>query len=447
MEIEGLKSIRLATVRRYSWLVLAVALLIGVIAVFRGDFAAAAPRQQMTARSASLAPPVSGPSRWIAAWAASPQAASPRGRFATGFENQTVRNVVFSSIGGSMVRVRLTNAFGAAPLAIGRATVGISTRNGGLAPGTARFVTFAGRPSVSIPPGAEALSDPVRLTVRPMQSLSVSAFLPGPTGPPTMHGVARQTNYVAFGDHAPDSTGFAFTTRTQAWYLLDDVDVLAPARVRGTIVAIGDSITDGVGSSSDANARWPNFLARRLQARRGKTLNVVDEGIGGNRVLNNSRCCGVNAVARFGQDVLARPGVKAVIMLEGVNDIGFSESRGRLTAPHRNVSAAQIIAGYEQIIAQAHADGLAIFGATLTPFRGARYWSPNGEAKRDTINHWILTSGAFDGVIDFARALADPEHPQSLARRYDSGDHLHPDDAGYRAMAAAIDLGALLRVR
>jgi lysophospholipase L1-like esterase len=364
----------------------------------------------------------------------------------TGFDNQTVRNVLFSSIGGSMVRVRFTNAYGAAPLQIGHATVAIHARGPRVASGTTRVLTFAGHQSVTIPPGAEALSDPVRLTVRAMQELAVSEFLPRPTGPPTEHGGAQQFNYVASGDHAADSgRGGAFKTRMLAWYLVDDVDVVAPARETGTIVAIGDSITDGVGSTVGANARWPNDLARRLQSQSGNTLNVIDEGIGGNRVLNDAPCCGVNAVARFGPDALAHAGVQAVILLEGVNDIGFSQSIGWLTAPHSNVSAAQIIAGYSQMIAQAHTGGIPIFGATLTPFRGARYWTPSGEAKREEVNHWILTSGAFDGVIDFARVVADPNHPDQLAHRYDSGDHLHPNDTGYRAMAAAINLGTLMR--
>jgi lysophospholipase L1-like esterase len=280
-----------------------------------------------------------------------------------------------------------------------------------------------------------------------MQELVVSEFLPRPTGPPTEHGTAQQFNYVASGDHTADSAGGAFTTRTLTWYLVDDVDALAPPRETGTIVAIGDSITDGVGSTVGANARWPNDLARRLESRPGRTLNVINEGIGGNRVLNDAPCCGVNAVARFGADALAHAGVKAMILLEGVNDIGFSESIGWLTAPHSNVSADQIIAGYAQMITQAHAAGAPIFGATLTPFRGARYWTPSGEAKRKEINHWILTSGEFDDVIDFAKAVADPDHPEQFAHRYDSGDHLHPNDAGYRAMAAAINLGVLLRPR
>jgi lysophospholipase L1-like esterase len=365
----------------------------------------------------------------------------------TGFENQTVRNVLFSSIGGSMVRVRFTNTYGAAPLQIAAASVAIHARGPRLVGGTTRALTFARQQSVTIPPGAEALSDPVRLTVRAMQELAVSEYVLRPTGPPTEHGAAQQFSYVASGDHTADFAAGAFKTRTLTWYLVDEVDVSAPPRETGTIVAIGDSITDGVGSTVGANARWPNDLTRRLLAQRGRTLNVINEGIGGNRVLNNAPCCGVNAVARFGPDALEHPGVKAVILLEGINDIGFSESIGWLTAPHSNVSAAQIIAGYAQMITEAHAAGVRIFGATLTPFHGARYWTPAGEAKREEINHWITSSGAFNGVIDFAKAVADPKHPEQLAHRYDCGDHLHPNDAGYRAMAAAINLGALMRAR
>src|SRR5438270_1432493 len=214
MEVEGLRTIRFARVRRYSWLVLAAALLIGVIAVFHGDFAAAAQRQQLTASGTPLTPRALGPGRWIAAWAASPQAASQRSQFVTGFENQTVRNVVFSTIGGAMVRIRFTNAFGAASLEIGRATVGIRAKGAGLVTASTRPLTFAGQASVLIPPGADAFSDPVRLTVRPMQDLAISAFLPRSTGPPTQHGGAEQINYVAAGDHAADPGAGAFSTRT-----------------------------------------------------------------------------------------------------------------------------------------------------------------------------------------------------------------------------------------
>lgn len=441
----GLKSIRHASVRKYAWLALGALLLVAIAAVVHGDFAAAASERTLRPETIRIAPPTRSPGRWIAAWAASPQAASPRSQFVTGFVNRTVRNILFSSIGGTKVRVRFTNAFGTTALEIGHATVAVHGKGAGAVPGTTRTLTFGGQSSIQIPPGADALSDPVALTVRAAQELAISIFLPRATGPPTEHAAAQQFNYVAAGDHAADPGVGAFTVHTETWYLIDDVDVIPASRERGTVVALGDSITDGVGSSVGANARWPNDLARRLQARSGGTLNIVDEGIGGNRVLNDSPCCGINAVARFGRDVLALPGVKAVILLEGVNDIGFSQSKGRLNAPHSDVSAAEIVSGYAQIIAQAHAAGLRIFGATLTPFRGARYWTPAGEAKREDVNHWIMTSGGFDGVIDFAKVLAERSNPEVMNPRYDSGDHLHPNDAGYRAMAAAINLAALLR--
>jgi lysophospholipase L1-like esterase len=223
--------------------------------------------------------------------------------------------------------------------------------------------------------------------------------------------------------------------------------VLDSRRTLGSVVALGDSITDGVGSGIGRNQRWPNYLAGRLNARTGDTLAVVDEGIGGNRVLNGSLCCGVSAVARFERDVGKQPGARDVILLEGINDINYSLNHGSLTAPHTDVSALQIVQGYERIIALAHTAGLRIFGATLTPFQGARYWTPAGEAKREAVNNWIRTSGAFDGVIDFAGAVADPADPNRLNPADDSGDHLHPNAAGYRAMAAAINLRALLSSR
>ena len=272
----------------------------------------------------------------------------------------------------------------------------------------------------------------------------MSLYLRAPSGPVTQHTQARQRNWVAAGGRTLDQSARAFFIPTQSWYLLSGVDVLAPRRDRGAVVALGDSITDGVGSPLDANARYPNDLARRFAARAGATLSVVDEGIGGNRVLDQTPCCGAGAVARFRRDVLGQPGVRDVILLEGINDIGQSQSRGPLTAPHTSVSALQIVEGYERIIAMAHAAGLRVFGATLTPFHGARYWTPAGEAKREAVNAWIRTSGAFDGVIDFAAAVAEPGDPQQLAPAFDSGDHLHPDAAGYRAMARAVDLAALL---
>jgi lysophospholipase L1-like esterase len=392
---------------------------------------------------ASAAPPPVA-TQWVGTWAASPQVATPGTLSATGFDDQTVRNIVFSSVGGATVRVRFTNTFGTQPLEIGRAAIGVELTGASIVAGTSRPLLFAGQSSIVIPPGAEALSDPVDLNVRPLQDLAVSIYLPQATGPATQHGDAQQINYVALGDHAPDTSAAAFTTQTQSWYFLDDVDVLVPRPNFGTVVALGDSITDGFQSTVNANTRWPNDLARRLDARKGITLSVVDEGISGNRVLNDSICCGVNALARFDRDVVDQAGAREVILLEGINDIGFSQLTSAVTAPHTDVSAQEIIAGYEQIIAQAHAAGLKIFGGTLTPFKGAAYWTPAGEVKREQVNTWIRTSGAFDGVIDFDAAVRDPSDPLVFNPAYDSGDHLHPTDAGYQAMANAINLAMLL---
>lgn len=446
----GLKSVGrvLLSHRRLSGLALVAVVLFGSGALVRGEFASTASgRPRHAVERIALTTPAPGPARWVAAWAASPQTASSRSQFVAGFEDRTIRNLLFNTLAGRRVRVRLTNAFGSRPLRIARATVAVQGSGAQLIPGTVRTLRFDGSHSVLIGPGDEIVSDPVNLNVPAMHRLAISVFVPGPTGPPTEHGEAKQVSYVAPGDHAADQSASAFRSQTQSWYLVDDLDVLTPVRTRGTVVALGDSITDGVGSTTGANASWPIDLARRLQARSGSTLNVVDEGIGGNRVLNDSPCCGTNAVARFDRDVVARTAAKAVILLEGVNDIGAVLSTGRLNAPHTNVSAAQIISGYRRIIAQAHAARLKIYGATITPFKGARYWSARGEAKRDAVNRWIRTFGAFDGVIDFARAVRDPHNPDALAHRYDSGDHLHPNDAGYRAMADAVNLRALLRTR
>ncbi len=387
--------------------------------------------------------PVPAGSHWITTWGASPQPATGGNLSRAGFRNATLREIVLTSAGGVRVRVRLTNAFGSAPLLVGLAAVAIDGSGPNTVPGTSRSLYFGGRRSVVIPPGGEATSDSVPVAVQPATRLAVSIFLPRPTGPATQHADAEQVNYVATGAHVLGAGG-PFKVRTRSWYFLDGVDVLGARRALGSVIALGDSITDGVGSPFDANARWPNDLARRFNALSGSTLAVVDEGIGGNRVLNNALCCGVNAVSRFEQDVRDQPGARDVILLEGINDIGYSQNRGPLTAPHTDVSALEIVEGYERIITLAHTAGLKIFGATLTPFQGARYWTPAGEAKREAVNNWIRTSGAFDGVIDFAAAVADPSDPERLNPAYDSGDHLHPNAAGYRAMAAAINLSALL---
>jgi lysophospholipase L1-like esterase len=385
-----------------------------------------------------------GARHWIASWAASPQAAIPGSWAVQGFDRQTVRELVFASAGGTQVRVRLTNAFGRRAVSIGGATVASGSGRANLAPGAEEQLRFAGRTSVLIPAGGQVLSDPVRLAVAPLETLAVSLYLPRPTGPVTEHADAQQVSYVANGDRIDERNAGPFRPSGNAWGLLAGVEVLAPERELGTVVALGDSITDGVGSTLGAHASWPNDLARRLDAIRGPSLSVIDEGIAGNRILHDSPGYGVDALVRFQRDVVEQAGAREVIVLEGLNDLGLSQSTSPLSAPHTSVSASQIIAGYRQLIARAHAAGLAIIGATLTPFRGAHYWTPAAEAKRDAIDDWVLHSHAFDGVIDFARVLADPRQPEALDPAYDSGDHLHPNSAGYRAMADAVNLQLLL---
>jgi lysophospholipase L1-like esterase len=338
-----------------------------------------------------------------------------------------------------MVRVRFSNAFGALPLEIGRASIGRAGRGASLADDRNQPLSFSGHRSALIAPGSELVSDPVALRVRPLERLAISVLMPQATGPVTQHAQAQQLSYVAAGDHARDTGARAFTGTTPAWYVVDGVDVLSAIGRVGAVVALGDSITDGVGSTVNANQRWPNDLARRLVSRRAGTLSVVDEGIGGNRLLTGTTCCGPSVLSRFSADVADQAGVTEVIVLAGINDIGWS-SRVTALPGDPNSIADRLIRGYERLITRAHSAGLKVFGSTLTPFQGARYWSPSREAQRELVNHWILTSGAFDGVINSAHAVADPADPERLRPAYDSGDHLHPNDAGYQAMADAINL-------
>jgi lysophospholipase L1-like esterase len=427
--------------RKVTWLVrlamLGMAIVV-IVAVSVGG--------RTVSRQAAVASTRSGGHGWVTSWSASPQLAAPRTLAARGFADRTIRNVIFTSVGGDPIRLELTNLFGAWPLLISDVTVGVAGPGAAVVPGSIHQVTFGGSTSFQIPAGGQVLSDPVAMRVRPLQRLAVSVYLPGLTGPATFHSDAQQVSWVSVhGDHAADQGGGAFTARTWSWYYLSDLITRSPG-TEGTVVAFGDSITDGVASTVDANDRWPNDLARRLDALDGPTLSVADEGIGGNRVLNDSLCCGASAEARFRRDVLDQPGVRDVIVLEGINDFGFSQMRPHpVVNPVTDVSAAQIIAGYRQLIEQAHARGVKIFGATLLPFAGAGYYTEAAEAKREAVNRWIRTGGVFDGVIDFDAVMRDPADPLLLNPLYDSGDHLHPNDAGYQAMADAVDLDMLLR--
>ncbi|HVQ90054.1 MAG TPA: SGNH/GDSL hydrolase family protein [Mycobacteriales bacterium] len=419
--------------RRRFALITAGPLLAALLAGAGADPATAGP----PADPASPAAP-----EWVTSWGGSAMSPSALVSGVQTLQNQTVRNVIYTSTGGDQLRIRVSNAFGDRAVRIGAATVARQLRDAGLDPATVHRLTFAGRPAITLARGGSAVSDPVRMRVPALANLAVSLYLPDFTGPATYHQGPQQTNYLAPGD-ATGSTGAAAFTTVGTWFFLDAVQVRGPAR--SAIIAFGDSITDGANGQVNANTRWPNYLARRLADRFGAAAPaVVDEGISGNRILNDSVCFGVNAPARLDRDVLSQPGARAVILLEGINDLGFSQTpNADCTAPNTEVSTDQLIAGYRRIIARVHAAGLKIYGGTLMPAEGFFYWSPAAEAKRQVVNTWIRTAHAFDGVIDFDRAVSYPGHPNLLDPKYDSGDHLHPNDGGYQAMANTIDLTQL----
>lgn len=378
---------------------------------------------------------------WIGSWGASPappmdaaKAPPALARVATpSFDNQTVVQVVRLSAGGQRLRLRLTNEYGPQPLAIGAARVALVGPDGAVVAGSDRAVSFSGAASATIPPGAPLVSDPVALPAKPLSRLQVSLYLPTDTHGCTCHASGNELVRVAAGD----ATGKAPPAATDAQYraFLSGVEVETAAPPAPVIVAFGDSITDGYQSSVGTNHRWPDRLAERLTARApGRGVAVVNAGIGGNRVLSDGAIptFGQSALARFDRDVLAVPGVTHVIVLEGVNDLGMSRTRPP--------SAESLIAGYGQLIARAHAHGLKIIGATILPYAGAAYFGAPGEAERQKINAWIRTGRAFDGVIDLDAAIRDPARPDRMRADLQSGDWLHPNDAGYRVMGEAVDL-------
>ena len=416
---------------------------------------AAAPASAVAARSHAAglrqaAHPDAGGAGWTGTWAASPQQARPAGLTGsgdptvTGFSDQTIREIVHVSIGGSALRLHLSDAFSQHPLQVGEVTVAAEGSGAALA-GPAALATFHGRRQVTIPAGGSVASDALRLPVRPLENLAVSIYLPGVTGPTTNHDLANQVNYVsAPGNHAAETGGQSFSGQAYSWFYLSGVDVRPQPAAVGAVVVLGDSITDGYQSTVGANDRWPDVLAARLE-QSARPMGVLNEGISGNRVLGGSSCFGASALSRLAVDVLEQAGARTVIMLEGINDIGFpTQPDAGCTAPNTTVTAQQIIVGYQQIIARAHARGLRILAGTLTPIQGSSYYTAATEQERLAVNAWIRHSHAFDGVIDFDKAVRDPADPHCLLPAYDSGDHLHPDDAGYRVMGEAVNL-ALLR--
>jgi len=376
---------------------------------------------------------------WISSWTASPQA--PRGVIPASFSNRTIRQIVHLSIGGNKVRVRLSNEFGTKPILIGAASVAMPGGASEVVPASLRPLTFGGAKSVIIPPGAPVVSDPVEFSVAPLSDVAVSLYLPAATELGTVHATGLQTAYVSTTGDFTASAEFPVVDRFANRFFLTGV-MVEPGSSTRAIVTFGDSITDGSASTVNANARWPDVLARRLKES-GAAVAVLNQGIAGNRVLSDG--AGISALARFERDVLGQPGVSHVVMLVGINDIGWP---GTAIEPGGIVRTAdEIIAGYKQLIERAHLRSIKVIGSPLTPFENALsggpnqgYFTPEKEAKRLAVNNWIRMSGAFDGIIDFDRVVADPARPSAIAAAYDSGDHLHPNDAGYKAMGEAVDL-------
>ncbi|MGG1573897.1 SGNH/GDSL hydrolase family protein [Fictibacillus sp. NRS-1165] len=377
--------------------------------------------------------------QWIASWGASQQMPRESGVSHDGFKNQTIRMIVNPNQGGKDVRLRFSNLYGVKPLVLDKVVLAHSATGAETVPKTGRMVTFKGKKRTVIPVGREISSDSVDFEVKENQDLTVSVYTHSATGPTTWHPLSKRTTYVSEqGDHTSENQSTSFTKGFKNWFWMEGIDVAAKDKKTRVIITLGDSITDSYGFTSNPNRSWGDYFDQRLQEKyKHRSISVINSGISGNRILRDSPIFGEKALDRLNHDVLEQPGVTDIILLEGINDIGQE--------PHE-FDSSKIIAGMEQIIDKAHAKGIKVYGGTLTPFRGttiANYFTEEGEKTREEVNQWIRTSGAFDEVIDFERMIQDPADPQRLLPAFDSGDHLHPSDAGFQAMANGIDIALL----
>lgn len=385
---------------------------------------------------------------WVRTWGASPQAApGVLGSLATcpAFADVTLRQVVRVSGGGRRVRVRFTNEFGTAPLDIGAAHVGLAIPGGEVKPGSDRALTFAGRPTATVTAGAPILSDPVDLPLPALARLSIDLCLPGRVADPTCHDPALDTGWLVPGNTVAAPTLPENAAPLPVRALISAVEVLPDAPAE-SIVVLGDSRVDGIGSTQDANQSWPDLLAQRLVERGRAAVFVSTQAISGNRILNDG--LGAAALARFDRDVLATPGLRYVVVAVGGNDIAISFAPRDDAAlaeflsmfPGEPVTTDDVIAGYRQLIARAHERGVKVYATTTAPYEGSETYSREGERARLAVNAWIRTSGAFDGVLDFDAVWRDPDRPSRIKDGFHMGDHTHGSDAGYRALAESIDL-------
>ncbi|HEV2709550.1 MAG TPA: SGNH/GDSL hydrolase family protein [Edaphobacter sp.] len=388
---------------------------------------------------------------WVASWGASQQIPEPQNAMASDdLRDATVRQIFHLSMGGAMLRVHLSNAFGTEALHFTSVHVAgpVSSSSSAIDPATDRTLTFAGSDDVTVPPGAEFVSDALNYPVAALSNLSVTFHLDAPPATQTGHPGSRATSYFAHGDLVAVPS-LPNAKHVDHWYQVSEIDVLAPsdaASGAASIVVLGDSITDGHGATTNGNDRWTDVLARRLQAApHTRNIGVSNQGIGGNHLLSDG--LGPNALARFDRNVLAPAGVRWVILFEGVNDLGGLARDGEVTPEEHAALVRSVLSAYEQIIVRAHAHGMRVFGATITPYAGSDYYHPGplSEADRQAVNEWIRASGHFDAVIDFDKVVRDPQHPDRLLPALDCGDHLHPSPSGYRAMGEAVPLSLFAR--
>ena len=380
-------------------------------------------------------------SKWVGTWAASQQTPEPQNALAPeDMRDMTMREIFHLSIGGSTLRVHVSNAFGTEPLHF--ASVHIArpvSATSQIDPASDRAFTFFGSADVTVPAGAEYISDPIDYSVAPLSNLAVTFHLDSAPIGETGHPGSRATSYYVHGDFV-SAADLHEAKHIDHWYEISGIDVRAPQNA-AAIVVLGDSITDGHGATTNGNDRWTDVLAQRLQASAGtREISVLNQGIGGNHLLTDG--LGPNALARFDRDVLAQPGVKYLIVFEGVNDLGGLTRLGDVPAAAHADLVHRVESAYEQVITRAHAAGLEVFGATITPFMGSEYYHPPAttEADRQALNEWIRAPGHFDAVIDFDKVVRDPQQPERILPAYDSGDHLHPSVAGYKAMGETVPL-------
>jgi lysophospholipase L1-like esterase len=379
---------------------------------------------------------------WVGSWASSQQIPEPENALpASDMTDVTMREIFHLSLGGRTVRVRLSNAFGREPLHFSSMHIAkaLLAASSAIDPKTDRVLTFAGSEDVTVPAGAEYLSDPVEFPAAALSNVAVTFYLDAAPVGETGHPGSRETTYYEHGDHVA-AADMPNAKKVDHWYEVSGVDVLAPQGA-ADVVVLGDSITDGHASTTNRNDRWTDVLAERLQANvETRDIGVLNEGIGGNHLLTDG--LGPNALARFNRDVLAQAGVRWLIMFEGVNDLGKLARAGDVSASEHALLVHEVEAAYVQIVSRAHAAGIEVIGATITPYVGSDYYhpGPRDEEDREAVNKWIRTPGHFDAVLDFDEAMRDPEHPERLRPEYDCGDHLHPSPKGYRVMGEAVPL-------